>query len=132
MSNAILERINQVIENIVRHFNIQQTYFYENDPWTCILAASEFVICSTTNGKKGYSPGQLIFGHDMILPIKHRVDWELIHQRKLTQINRDNTLENKHRVDYDYKVRDRVMLTKPTAYNDETPYKGSFVTTQFF
>ena len=91
MSNAILERINQVIENIVQNFNIQQTYFYENDPWTCILAASEFVICSTTNGNKGYSPGQLIFGHDMILPIKHRVDWELVHQQKQTQINRDNT-----------------------------------------
>ena len=50
----------------------------------------------------------------MILPIKHRVDWELILQQKQTQINRNNTQENKHRVDYDYKIGDNVKLTKHT------------------
>ena len=66
--------------------------------------------------KKGYSPGQLIFGRDMILLIKHRVDWELIRQKKQTQINRDNTRENKQRVDYDYKVGDKVKLSNHTTY----------------
>ena len=56
-----------------------------------ILAAAEFSIRSTTNRKKCYSPGQLIFGRDMIILIKHGVDWELTRQRKQTQINRDNT-----------------------------------------
>ena len=56
-----------------------------------ILAAAAFVIRSSTNRIKGYSPGQLIFGRGMILPIKHRMDWELICQKKQTQINRDNT-----------------------------------------
>ena len=35
--------------------------------------------------------GQLIFGSDIILPIKHRVDWALMRQQKQTQSNRDNT-----------------------------------------
>ena len=72
----------------------------------------------------------MIFGHDMILPIKHRVDWELRRKKKQTQINRYNTLENKHRVDYDYKVMDKVMLINHTAYKYETPYKGHFMITQ--
>ena len=76
------------------------------------MAAAEFSIRSTNNRQKGYSPGQLIFGCDIIIPIKHRVDWELIRKRKQTLINRDNTQDNKHRVDYDYKVRDKFMLTK--------------------
>ena len=59
----------------MRTFNVQQTYVDENDPWTGILAAAAFAIRSTTSRKKGYIPGQLIFGRDMILPIKHRVDW---------------------------------------------------------
>ena len=80
---------------------------------------------------KGYSLVQLIFVHDMILPIKHRVDWELIRHRKQTQIHRDNTRKNKHRVDCDYKVRDKVMLTNHTVYKYETLYKGPFVITQF-
>ena len=68
----------------------------------------------------------------MILPIKHRVDLELIRQQKQTQINRYNTQENKHRVGYDYKVGDKVMLTNYTAYTYETPYQGPFVITQCF
>ena len=90
MSNEILEQIHQVLGNLVRTFNIQQTYVDENDPWTGILAAAAFSIPSTTNRQKGYISGQLIFGCDMILPIKYRVDWELIRQRKQMKINRDN------------------------------------------
>ena len=51
-----------------------------------ILSGTAFAILSTTNGLKGYSPGQLVFGCDMILPIKHKVDWELICQRKQIQL----------------------------------------------
>ena len=48
------------------------------------------------------------------------------------QINKDNIHENRHRVDYDYKVRDDVMLTNHTVYKYKTPYKGSFVIAQCF
>ena len=39
----------------------------------------------------------------------------LICLKEKTQINRDNTQENKNRVDYDYKVRDKDMLLNDTA-----------------
>ena len=131
MHNAILELIRQVLGNIVQTFNIQHTYVEKNDLWTGILDATAFAVRSTTNRQKGYIPGQLIFGLDMIIPIKHRVDWELIRQQKQTQINRDNTQENKHRVDYDYKVGYKFMLANRTAYKYETPYKVPFFITQF-
>ena len=68
----------------------------------------------------------------MILPIKHKVDWELIHQRKQAQINKDNIRKNWHIVDYDYKVGDNVILTKHTVYKYETKYMVPFVITQCF
>ena len=40
--------------------------------------AAEFVVLSTTKRVKGYSSDQLVFGRDMISPIKHKMDWELI------------------------------------------------------
>ena len=61
-------------------FNISQIYVDKNDPWLGILDASAFAIPSTTNRQKIYSPGELIFGCDMILPIEHTVDFELIRQ----------------------------------------------------
>ena len=78
MSNSLLEQIHQVLGNLVWTFNIQQTYIDEKVPWRGILAVAAFAIPSTTNRQKGYSLSQLIFGCDMILLIKHRVDWELI------------------------------------------------------
>ena len=132
MYNALLEQINQVQGNIVRTFNIHQTYVDKNDPWTDILAAAAFAICSTNNRQNGYSSEQLIFGRDIILPIKHRADRELILQQKKTQINRYNTQENKHRVDYEYKVGDKFMLNKYTSYKYETTYKVPLVITQCF
>ena len=132
MSNAVLERIHRVLGNLVRTYNITQAYVDEDDPCLGILDASAFLIFSTTNMMKVYSPDQLIFVCDIILSIKNTVDWELICQKKKTQINKDNILENRDRVDHDYKVGDNFMLTKHTAYKYETPYMGPFVITQCF
>ena len=60
------------------------------------------------------------------------MDWELIRQKKQTQINRDNAGEDRHRVDYDYKVEDKVMITNHTANKYEIPYKFPFVIIQCF
>ena len=76
MSDVILERIRRVLGNLVMTFNIStQTYIDEDDPWTVILSAAVFAIISTNKKQKFYCPYQLIFGLDMVLLIKHRVDW---------------------------------------------------------
>ena len=67
----------------------------------------------------------------MILPIKHKVDWELIRQINQMQIIKDNIRKNNKVVDHNYKVGDKVMLNNHAAYKYETPYSGPFVITQF-
>ena len=57
-----------------------------------------------------YITGQLVFGRDMILLIKHKTDWELIRNQMQTQINKDNIRKNSKGVDHDYKVRDKVII----------------------
>ena len=74
-SNEILEWIQKVLGNLVRSYNNTQTYVEKYDPWSGILAAAEFTIFPTTNRLKGYSPGQLVLDRDMILTIKHKVEW---------------------------------------------------------
>ena len=51
---------------------------------------------------------------------------------QLATTSRDNACKNKHRVDYDYRVGDKVKHNNHTAYKYETPYKGPFVITQCF
>ena len=85
-SNAILERIHQVLGDLVRNFSIKYDYVDGDDPWSSILAAAAFLIHSITNRLKVYSTGQLLFCHKRILPINHRVDSELIRQQNQMQI----------------------------------------------
>ena len=59
----------------MRTYKIKEYFKDKDGPWLGILAAAEFSIISISNGLKGYSIGQLIFGHNMILPIKNMVDW---------------------------------------------------------
>ena len=131
MSNALLERIHQVHGNIVRTGNIFQTYGNKNYPWTRILDEAAFAFFLTTNMQKGYNLGHLVFFHDMILPMKHEVDFRLIHPQKQTQTNKDNIRKIRHRVDHDYKVGDDVMFTTHTEYKYETPCMGPFMIMQF-
>ena len=99
----------------MRNFNITQSYVDKDDLWLGIFSAASFLIISTTNKLIGYSLEQLVFGRDMIIPIKHKVDWELICRKNKTQINKDNTRKNIKRFDHDYKVRDKFMLNNHSA-----------------
>ena len=46
-ANSILERIHQVISNLVHTFDLQKKYLYKDDPWPGILAAMGFAVQST-------------------------------------------------------------------------------------
>ena len=81
---------------------------------------------------KGYSPGKLLFGRDMILPIRHKVDWELIRHQNKTQSNEDNTHKNRNRVDHNYKIVDKIVPTNHNAHKYETPHNFPFAITWCF
>ena len=79
--NYILEWSHTVIGNLLWAYKIKYTYIYEDEPWLGILMAADFTIFSTTNMLKGYSICQWVLGHYIILPIKHKMYWELIHKK---------------------------------------------------
>ena len=81
-ANETIERIHQVIGNLLRSYTIQETYVDNSDPCMGILAIAAFVVRSTYHRTKHKSPGQLFFGRDMILPIEHIGNWRYIRQRK--------------------------------------------------
>ncbi len=58
------------------------------------------------------SPGAAIFGQDMLFDIPFIADWQEIgeYRQRLTDLS--NARENQGRIDYDYKVGQRVLLRK--------------------
>ena len=85
----------------------------DKDPWTPYLASVAWAIRSTYHTVLNATPGQLVFGRDMVLPIQFQADWARIKLRKQETINKSNAQENARRIDHDYQVGDRVLLEKP-------------------
>ena len=114
--NVTIERINQVLGNLVRTYNLQETYVDYADPWMEILAAVAFAVQSMYHRTREKILGQIFFGQDTILPINHTQDWKYIYHGKQAQINKDFTHENITRTDYNYRVGGKVLIKNKSAY----------------
>jgi transposase InsO family protein len=125
-ANAIVERVHQVIGNIIRTFELEDNYLDDDDPWKGILSATAFAVRSTFHTTLQSTPGQLVFGRDMIFNIKHTANWEYIKQRKQKIIDKNNKKENAKRKEHTYKVGDQVLLRRGTENKYEKPYLGPF------
>ncbi len=107
-ANAILERIHAVLGNMLHTSNESVK---ANDIHVFISDAA-WAVCSTYHTALKASPGAAIFGWDMLFDIAFKADWQKIgeHRQWLTDFN--NVRENKGRIDYDYKVGQKVLVRK--------------------
>ena len=63
----MLKIIHQVVANLIHMFNLKNNYLDEDDPWSGILAATSFAVRSKYHITIQATPGQLVFGHAMII-----------------------------------------------------------------
>jgi len=125
-ANAIVERVHQVIANMIRTFELENNYLDMDDSWKGILSATAFAVRSTYHTTLKKTPGQLVFGRDMILNIQHIANWEYIRQNKQKLIDKNNKAENARRIEHLYKEGDEVLLKRGTENKYESPYQGPF------
>jgi len=71
-----------------------------------------WAICSTYHTVLKASPGAAIFGRDMLFNIPFVADWHKIGDCRQCQPDRSNICEKNKRVDYGYKVNDKVLIHK--------------------
>jgi flagellar biosynthesis/type III secretory pathway chaperone len=73
------------------------------------LSDTAWAICSTHHTVLKASPGAAIFGRDMPFDILSIADWKKIgeHRQRLTNLNTAH--ENEGRIDYDYKVGQKIL-----------------------
>ena len=77
-----------------------------------ILTNVSWAICSTYHMVLKASPGAEIFGRDMLFNIPYIADWKTIGDYRQHQTDLNNKCENKKRVDFDYKVGDKILILK--------------------
>ena len=79
------------------------------------------------------TPGQLVFGRDMLLNLKFVADWEAIKLRKQRDVDKNNSRENSLRIHHDYQVGDKVLITSNDIHRKlSCPTKGPYPIVQVY
>jgi transposase InsO family protein len=74
-SNAVVERIHQVIESMIKTQQLEDQVLDYVDPFGEFLASIAWAIRSSYHRTLEATPAQLVFGRDMIFNIKTVVNW---------------------------------------------------------
>ena len=134
-ANGIVERVHQVIGDMLRAFNIDELSLDKEDPFGEILARVGWAIRSTYHTTLQATPGQLVFGRDMLLDIKHTANWHNTHHRRQVRMDKNNINENLKRLSYNYKVGDKILILKTYLQKQRKlaqPYEGPYTIVEIF
>jgi hypothetical protein len=133
-SNGIIERVPLMINDGLRTAEIDGREMDDKDPWGPCLSSAAYAIHIIFHTLLKATPGQLVFGSDMILPIKFVADWGAIEKQCQKKMARNNRRENASRISHDYKVGDNVLLKKPGKHlrKLEAPRTGPHTVTAIY
>jgi hypothetical protein len=109
-ANGILERVHQVLGQMLRTAELDLPDSFTPDAVNVFLDNVAWAICSTYHMVLKASPGAAIFRQDMLFDIPFMADWCKIGELRQSLTNRGNQHENAKRIDNDYKVRDNVLV----------------------
>jgi len=130
-ANSILERVHQVVKNMIRTSELDMQDTCEPEMIDEVLSNVGWAIRSTYHTMLGSSPGSAVFGRDMLFDIPYIADWADIGKRRQKQVEKSNTNENKQRLDWDHKVGDKVLIVKKGIIRKlEDPNEGPYTITQ--
>jgi hypothetical protein len=106
------QHIHAVLGNMLHTSELDMAKTVKPSDRDVFLSDAAWAGCSTYYTVLKASPGAAIFGRDMLFGILFIADWQKIgeHRRRLTDLN--NARENEGRIDYDYKVGQKVLLRK--------------------
>jgi hypothetical protein len=98
--------------NMIRTSELDMADSVAPDDIDAVLTNAAWAIRSTYHTVLKASPGAAIFGRDMLFAIPFIADWKKIGDYRQRQTDLNNMSENEKRIDYDYKVGDKILVLK--------------------
>jgi hypothetical protein len=108
--NGILERVHQVLGQMLRTAELDTADSVTPDDVSVFLDNVAWAICSIYHTVLKASPGAAIIGCNMLFDILFVADWHKLGEQRQSLANRGNQREKAKCIDYDYKVKDKVLL----------------------
>jgi hypothetical protein len=109
-ANGILERVHQVLGQMLRTAELDMADSVTPNDVNVFLDNAAWATRSTYYTVLKASPGAAIFGRDMLFDIPFIADWRKIGDQRQLLTDRGNQQENTKRIDYNYKVGDKVLV----------------------
>ena len=111
-ANAILERVHDVLMNMIRTSELDMADSVAPSDIDAVLTDAAWAIRSTYHTVLRATPGAAIFGRDMMFDIPFIADWKKIGDYRQHQSDLNNWRENQKRIEYDYKIGDKILVRK--------------------
>ncbi len=108
--NGILEHVHQILGQMLCTTELDLAGSVTPDDIDVFLDNVAWAIRSTYHTVLKASPGAAMFGQDMLFDIPFVADWHKIGERRQSLTDCGNQQENAKQIDYDYKVRDKVLV----------------------
>ncbi len=101
-ANAIIERVHAVFNDMLRASGLDDSDTIDAHRIDQFIQDAAWAIRSTYHTVLKATPGEAIFGRDMLFDIPYIADWNEIGRRRQEQVDRNNARENDRRLPYDY------------------------------
>ena len=130
-ANSMVERVHQVIGNMVNVLQLRNVDDLGDLGWSGILSAIRQAVRSTAHTTTRATPTQLVFGRDALLNIGFEANWQCVKDRKQKRIPQNNARENESRIVHQCNIGDRVMVRqKPNRKCGSDKQKGPCTVTR--
>ena len=116
----------QVFGTMLRTKTLQKYDFDDTYPWSGLLSSVAWAIYSTHHTTLQVTPGQLVFGREMLLNLQYVADWEAIRLKKQKDLDTNNNKENSIRTHHYKQVGDHhkeLYLQKADLSNKRSLFK---------
>ena len=97
-----------------------------------LAAANHAMWCAVSKSLANNTPGEVVFGRDMLLNIPVIIDLMDIQNKRQLQIDENLRRQNAKRREYDHRIGHQVLLKVPNPNKLDPRYQGPFVITQVY
>ena len=115
--NAPVQRVHQVILNMLVTRYLDNKVFNYIYPWGETLSHIACVIRAYYHRTVMDTPGQAVFGIDILFNLASIIYWQVLNATKQRQVYIDNVRENAKRVVHDYAIGDQVYVEMTDIYH---------------
>ena len=135
-ANAIIERVHAVFSDMLRTSGLDGDDTVDSHRIDQFITDAAWAIRSTYHTVLKATPGEAIFGRDMLFDIPFIVDWSEIGRRRQELVDKNNARENSRRLPYDYVVGSKCLIINEIngeiQRKAKDKHEGPYTVTQVF